>query len=63
MDPEATLKLAQEAIDNHDWEEALYLLADYRAWRSDGGFQPRGGDAEGDWLAREIPPIVIARKR
>lgn len=44
MDPKETLRLARNAINDRDWEDARYLLAEYRQWRRRGGFQPKGGD-------------------
>ena len=44
MDPEACLYRAYAAADEMDLDEANDALADYREWRSKGGFEPTHGD-------------------
>ena len=40
MDPNATVKLIVEAIEDHDWGQAEDLLLDLRDWMRKGGFPP-----------------------
>ena len=44
MDPQATLTAAVLAFKARDFEEAREYVANYRAWRAKGGFEPFGGD-------------------
>ncbi len=63
MDPLATLRLAQEAIDDLAMDPSdrnarrsfRQAMADYSAWRADGGFEPTlpsgmSGDKEAAYL-------------
>lgn len=44
MDPQITLEMAENALDEHDWESAREALNNYARWRNNGGFEPSGGD-------------------
>ena len=54
MDPEACLDRAEESLAEGDRSEARAALADYAAWRRNGGYQPRGGDARAKLLAAAV---------
>jgi hypothetical protein len=54
MDPEACLDRAEEALAEGDRAEARAALADYAAWRRNGGFQPKGGDARAKLLGAAV---------
>lgn len=54
MDPEACLDRADEALAEGDRAEARAALADYAAWRRNGGYQPKGGDARAKLLAAAV---------
>lgn len=45
MDPEETLRLAEEAFRLGDYDDALDHLNEYRSWREQGGFEPDDGDS------------------
>ena len=50
MDPTATLRLAMEAIENGEYEEAHEHLEAYREWRNKGGFEPYWlNSGQGPW--------------
>lgn len=44
MDPEASLRLASEALQDGELVLAAQALVDYNDWRACGGFEPEGGD-------------------
>lgn len=46
MDPDATLKTAARALKRGDKATAYEYLGYYEEWRSNGGFEPEGGDAQ-----------------
>ena len=59
MDPAACLTRCDQAISDCDLHEAADALADYRLWRSRGGFEPndvhgKRGDKFADECARRI---------
>lgn len=58
MDPKACLDRVESAIEDRDWIEAREALADYRQWRSRGGFEPENGDARESALRARLPGRV-----
>ncbi len=40
MDPKETLRLAEQAIYDGEYEDATEHLNNYREWRERGGFEP-----------------------
>jgi hypothetical protein len=54
MDPEATLRRAEEALDAGDLDEAQAALDDYRRWRTAGDFAPEAGDERARRLRRQV---------
>lgn len=51
MDPEQSLKDAEQAIRDGDRPTALDRLNAYWTWRDTGGFEPRNGDERAKVLA------------
>lgn len=54
MDPQATLKRLQAAIETRDYAEAVAALNDYYQWRVKGGAATVGADAQADYLANRL---------
>lgn len=54
MDPVACLRLALEHFEDECYDEAMYSLEDYFAWRLKGGFEPTGGDERALYLQAAI---------
>ena len=44
MDPEATLKAAEESMDCRQYHDAIGYITDYNNWRTRGGWEPEDGD-------------------
>ncbi len=44
MDPEVTLNLCDNCIENEEYIEALFSLLDYYHWRIKRGSEPNKGD-------------------
>ncbi len=44
MDPEVTLNLCDNCIENEEYMEALFNLLDYYHWRIKRGSEPNRGD-------------------
>ena len=58
MDPDATLRRAVEALDAGDLDEGQAALNDYHRWRTDGGFEPEGGDELARRLTQRLQGLV-----
>jgi hypothetical protein len=58
MSPQATLRIALDALCSLDPDEARDALADYTAWRQAGGFEPRIGRFRGDVVAGSIAHAI-----
>jgi hypothetical protein len=52
MDPQAALNNALHAANTDDRASAREYLANYWAWRRNGGYEPAGGDEEARDIAR-----------
>lgn len=60
MDPEACLRLAQEAFDDDRLEDCEAALRDYYVWRAGGGFGAVDGVAR---VASLRLALTVARSR
>lgn len=63
MDPNACLERLMNAIVADDLDEARAALADYRAWRAGGGFEPVGGDARAASSAKLLNHLIGLKRR
>jgi len=63
MDPEETLRRAEQALRDLDFGEALDLLAAYDRWRRFGGFEPHDGDRRAAQVRRTIRRWAKSRLR
>lgn len=61
MDPEATLLLAEDCVNENELEHAESCLSDYWGWRARGGFEPESGDARARGLMADIRGMKVAR--
>ncbi len=57
MDPLACLNDARVCLEDGDYEECLYHLADYWLWRERGGFEPVQGDRLAVQYAKQAAEI------
>ena len=58
MDPRQALLDAETHLRTGELDEAAVCLADYRAWRRGGGFEPPGGDQLAGDLERRLAAAV-----
>jgi hypothetical protein len=58
VDPKQALLDAQKHLRTGELDEAVACLADYRAWRRGGGFEPTGGDQLACDLERRLAAAV-----
>ena len=57
MDPESTLRAAENAVDSRQWDEATEYLAAYSDWRRRLGLEPEDGDNRSKALLKCIPSL------
>lgn len=63
MDPLACLIRCDQAISYCDLPEASAALADYRAWRAKGGFEPEVYAKRGDTFAAECERRIESQRK
>ena len=62
MDPQAALDGAERALQAGELANAQQFLNNYREWRSRGGFEPAGGDAQFDALSKRMRELRTTRR-